>query len=120
MLTGSIPKLLQEAHAVKQALEEIGEGLPAGISASEMSDRITALEDIIRQLDTLNAETTRLINSKGDVAERVSDYRVSDYIVQSRSAIKGIFGSDSYEYDMVGGTRKSERKKPKRKDKPVE
>lgn len=117
MLTGSIPKLLQEAHAVKQALEEIGEGLPSGISASEMSDRITALEDIIRQLDTLNAETTRLINSKGDVAERVSDY-----IVQSRSAsaIKGIFGLDSYEYDMVGGTRKSERKKPKRKDKPTE
>ena len=115
MLTGSIPKLLQEAHAVKQALEEIGEGLPSGISASEMSGRITALEDIIRQLDTLNAETTRLINSKGDVAERVSDY-----IVQSRSAIKGIFGSDSYEYDMVGGTRKSERKKPKKKDKPVE
>jgi len=37
MLTGSIPKLLQEAHAVKQALEQIGEGLPAGISASEMS-----------------------------------------------------------------------------------
>jgi hypothetical protein len=28
--------------------------------------------------------------------------------------------SDSYEYDMVGGTRKSERKKAKRKDKPVE
>ena len=110
MLTGSIPKLLQEAHAVKQALEEIGEGLPAGISASEMSDRITALEDIIRQLDTLNADITRLIDSKGDVAERVSDY-----IVQARSAIKGIFGADSYEYDMVGGTRKSERKKPKRK-----
>ena len=110
MLTGSIPKLLQEAHAVKQALEEIGEGLPAGISASEMSDRITALEDIIRQLDTLNADITRLIDSKGDVAERVSDY-----IVQSRSAIKGIFGSVSFEYDMVGGTWKSERKKPKKK-----
>jgi len=38
MLTGSIPKLLQEAHAVKQALEQIGEGLPAGISASELSE----------------------------------------------------------------------------------
>ena len=114
MLTGSIPKLLQEAHAVKQALEQIGEGLPAGISASEMSDRIAALEDIIRQIDTLNADVTRLIDSKGDVAERVSDY-----IVQSRSAIKGICGPDSYEYDMVGGTRKSERKKPKRKDKPT-
>jgi hypothetical protein len=40
--------------------------------------------------------------------------------VQVRSVIKGISGPDSSEYEMVGGTRKSERKKPKRKDKPVE
>lgn len=34
--------------------------------------------------------------------------------------VKGIKGADSSEYDMVGGIRVSERKKPKRKDKPVE
>jgi len=110
MLTGSIPKLLQEAHEVKQALEKIGESVPSGISASEMSDRIAALEDVINQLDTLNAEQTRLVDSKTDLAQSVSDY-----IVQVRAAIKGILGADSYEYDMVGGTRKSERKKPKKK-----
>jgi len=114
MLTVSIPKLLQEAHAIKEALEQMGEGVPAGISASEMSDRIAALEAIISELDKENAKTTQLVNSKGDQARRVSDY-----IVQVRSVVKGISGSDSSEYEMVGGTRASERKKPKRKDKPT-
>ncbi|MCI5148214.1 MAG: hypothetical protein D3916_02225 [Candidatus Electrothrix sp. MAN1_4] len=39
---------------------------------------------------------------------------VIDYIVSSRSLVKGVFGSDSSEYDMVGGTRASERKKGRR------
>jgi cell division septum initiation protein DivIVA len=110
MVTKSIPKLLQEANEVKQALEKLSEGVPAGISASEMGDRIAALEDVINQLNALNAEKTRLVDSKADVAQRVSDY-----IVQVRATIKGILGADSYEYGMVGGTRLSERKRPKRK-----
>lgn len=115
MLTVSIPKLLQEAHAIKEALEQMGENVPAGISAAEMADRIAPLENIISELDKVNAQRTQLVNSKADVAQRVSDYAV-----QVRSVIKGISGSDSSEYEMVGGTRKSERKKPKRKDKPTE
>ena len=115
MLTVSIPKLLQEAHAIKEALEQMGERVPTGKSAAEMSDRITALENIISELDKANAHTTQLVNSKGDQARRVSDY-----IVQVRAVVKGIKGADSSEYDMVVGTRASERKNPKRKDKPVE
>jgi hypothetical protein len=115
MLTVSIPKLLQEAHAIKEALEQMGANVPAGISAAEMAERIAALENIISELDKVNANRTQLVNSKADGAERVSDY-----VVQVRSVIKGISGPDSSEYEMVGGTRKSERKKPKKKDKPTE
>jgi len=110
MLTVSIPKLLQEANEIKQALEQMGENVPAGISAAEMADRIAALESIISELDKVNANRTQLVNSKGDVAKNVSDY-----IVQVRAVVKGIRGADSSEYDMVGGTRVSERKKPKKK-----
>jgi predicted ATP-grasp superfamily ATP-dependent carboligase len=112
MLTVSIPKLLQEAHAIKEALEQMSEGVPAGISASEMSDRIAALEGIISELDKVNAQKTQLVNSKGDMAQRVNDY-----IVQVRAVVKGMLGADSSEYEMVGGTRASERKKAKRKEK---
>ncbi len=91
MLTNSIPKLLQEANEVKQALAAIGAGLPPEISAAGMEARIVELETVISQLDAHNVE-------------------------QSRAVVKGIFGADSSEYDMVGGTRASERSRPKKKD----
>lgn len=111
MLTGSVPKLLKEAGKVQQALEKIGAGLPDSISAAEMGTRIDTLEAKIDELDALNAERTRLVNEKGEQADELSDY-----IVRARAAVKGIFGADSSEYDMVGGTRASERKKGKRKE----
>ncbi|WP_446012062.1 hypothetical protein [Candidatus Electrothrix sp.] len=112
MLTRSVPKLLQEAGEVKEALEKIGAGLPDAISAAEMEARIAALQAKVSELDALNAERMRLVNEKGDIAEDLSDY-----IVQVRAVVKGLFGDDSSEYEMVGGTRASERKKPKKKDK---
>jgi hypothetical protein len=111
MIGGSVPKLLQEAGEVRQALEKIGEGLPTEISAAEMEAKITALETAVSDVDALNAERTRLVNVKGEKADDLSDY-----IVRVRAAVKGIFGTDSSEYDMVGGTRSSERKKPKHED----
>ncbi len=75
MLTVSIPKLLQEAHAIKEALEQMGANVPAGISAAEMAERIAALENIISELDKVNANRTQLVNSKADVAERVKRLR---------------------------------------------
>lgn len=76
-----------------------------------METRINTLEAAVAALDALNAERTRLVNEKGEEAENLSDY-----IVQVRSVVKGLFGADSSEYDMVGGTRASERKKGKKKD----
>ncbi|MCI5151089.1 MAG: hypothetical protein D3916_17190, partial [Candidatus Electrothrix sp. MAN1_4] len=109
MLTGSVPKLLKEAHQVKEALEKIGDGLPDSISADVIATKIGALEAKVGEIDAVNADKTRLVNEKGDLAEDVIDY-----IVSSRSVIKGVFGTDSSEYEMVGGTRASERKKERR------
>ncbi|WP_339132691.1 MAG: hypothetical protein WGN25_10835 [Candidatus Electrothrix sp. GW3-4] len=106
-----MPKLLKEAHQVKEALEKIGDGLPDAISADVMATKINALEAKVREIDSVNADKTRLVNEKGELAEDLSDY-----IVRSRSTVKGVFGADSTEYDMVGGTRASERKKGKRKE----
>ncbi len=108
MIGGSIPKLLQEAGEVKQALEKIGAGLPPEISAAEMENKIAELETAVSDVDALNADRTRLVNVKGEKVDNLNEY-----IVRSRATVKGIFGTDSSEYDMVGGTRVSERKKPK-------
>lgn len=105
MPSKSIPKLLQEANEVKKALEKIGAGLPEGLTAADMAAKIAGLEAVVGEVDAANADLTRLVNRKGEQAEAVSDH-----IVQVRAAVKGIFGADSSEYDMVGGTRTSERK----------
>jgi hypothetical protein len=110
MIGGSIPKLLQEAGEIKKALEKISATLPAGISAADMAAKITALETVVSELDAVNADRTRLVNSKGEQAETLSDF-----IVQVRLAVKAVCGSDSSEYEMIGGTRASDRKKPKKK-----
>jgi hypothetical protein len=58
----------------------------------------------------VNADRTRLVNSKGEQTETLSDF-----IVQVRLAVKAVCGPDSSEYEMVSGTRASDRKKPKKK-----
>ena len=110
MLNKSVPKLLQEANEIKKALEKIDDRLPDGLKAADMETKMDELETVVDDLDAVNAERTRLVDRKGERAENLSDH-----IVQVRSAVKGIFGADSAEYDMVGGTRISERKHYARK-----
>ena len=109
MLTGSIPKLLKEAGQVKEALEKIGPGLPESITVAEIETRIAAVEAKVSAIDAVNAEKTRLVNEKREEAESLSDF-----IVRARSGVLSVFGKDSSEYDMMGCTRLSERKKGKR------
>jgi len=42
-----------------------------------------------------------------------------DKVKRVRASVKGLYGDDSSEYEMVGGTRKSERKTPTRKPRTV-
>ncbi|WP_417910361.1 hypothetical protein [Candidatus Electronema sp. PJ] len=70
MLTNSIPKI-----------------------GAEMETRITELETVIGELDTLNVDRTGLVNLKRKIAEAASNY-----IVQARAVVKEIFGEDSSEY----------------------
>ena len=111
MIGGSIPKLLQIAGEVKEALGKISADLPADVSVAEITARIDDLEGAISALDALNAERTRQVNVKGDKAGALSDY-----LVHVRTSVKAACGPDSSEYEMVGGTRSSERKKPKKKE----
>jgi len=111
---GSIPKLLQEAGQVKEALDKIAKALPGGISAKAAAEAIARLNEAIAKLDGLNAERSKLVNEKASTASELQAF-----IVKARLAIKVECGDDSSEYEMAGGTRKSERKRPVRKQKPT-
>ncbi|MCI5150760.1 MAG: hypothetical protein D3916_15485 [Candidatus Electrothrix sp. MAN1_4] len=109
IMSKSVPKLLQEANEIKQALEKIDDRLPDGLKAADMESKMGAVESVVDELDAVNVERTRLVDVKGEKTGNLNDH-----IVQVRSAVKGIFGANSAEYDMVGGTRTSERKRPAR------
>ena len=102
MLNKSVPKLLQEANEIKKALEKIDDRLPDGLKAADMESRMGEVESVVDELDALNADRTRLVDVKGEKTGKLSDHIV-------------LFGADSVEYDMVGGTRTSERKRHARK-----
>jgi hypothetical protein len=113
MAGSGIPKLLQDAGQVKEALEKIGTALPGGVSAKVAVEQIADLNGAVSKLDNLNAERTKLVNEK-----RASAKNLRAFITKARLAIKVECGDDSSEYEMAGGTRRSERKKAVRKPKP--
>ena len=64
------------------------------------------------QIETLRTQLEDLINQRNDSSKVLNEYNTRAF-----SAIRGIFGPDSSEYEMAGGTRSSERKTPVRKPK---
>lgn len=75
---------------------------------------LVALEAAVKSADELveakRAELTPLLNARNDKAAQLNKV-----LVQARKAIAGYFGEDSDEYELAGGTRKSERKPPGRR-----
>lgn len=75
---------------------------------------IAALDTAVGEADGLvdakRAELTPLLNTRNDQAALLNTV-----LVQGRKAIAGYFGEDSSEYELAGGTRKSERKSPGRR-----
>ena len=70
-------------------------------------DRAQAIQTEIRNLE---ARLTDLRNQRDQV-----NTQSWSYVVRLRSAIKAIYGDDSSQYEMIGGTRRSERKPRRRK-----
>ena len=112
MASRSIPKLIDEALKLKEVLESIGKPLPGGVSVGNLENLITELQTISAKVDSVKAQLTKLVNEKGSASKNLGAF-----ITKAKLAIKVEFGPDSSEYEMAGGIRASERKKPVRKPK---
>ena len=80
------------------------------VALKDYQASIKAVSDLNDEISDLRDQLTKLINDRDDAAGILSGYNT-----RALSAIRGIFGPDSTEYDQAGGTRTSERKKPVRK-----
>ena len=84
------------------------------VTFKNYQDTITEVEDFDSQIEELSHQIGGLRDQRDDAAKTLNGYNT-----RALSAIRGIFGPDSAEYDQAGGTRSSERKSAKRKAKTV-
>jgi hypothetical protein len=75
------------------------------LSIAELEATLKSGEALRQEISSLETQLTDLRNKRDEV------YSVAwEYVTRLRSGIKAIYGDDSSEYEMVGGTRRSERK----------
>lgn len=78
---------------------------------------LTSFADDVAQVKNIHAQITALELQLADLRNRRDDRltKMWDAIKRIRASIKGAYGDDSSEYELVGGTRMSERKRTPRK-----
>jgi len=74
------------------------------LTQAEMQAGMERVGAIVTQINNLEAQLTDLRNQR-DAAKS----ELWDQVKRVRSAVKGIYGDDASEYEVVGGTRRSER-----------
>jgi len=103
--------VLVQAQAVIEAWKKIDPALTIGqLTPDSLTTDLQQAAPIQAELDSLDAQLTDLRNRRD--ALFVS---IWDKLKRVRAGVKGIYGDDSSQYEMIGGTRMSERKSPTRK-----
>jgi len=103
--------VIKQARDVVQAWKNIDPAFKVG----EMD--VSALEgevaDAVSIQDRISSLKTQLTDQRN--AGEAANTSVWDKVKRTRNAIKGVYGDNSSQYEMAGGTRLSERKTPARK-----
>ena len=103
--------VLEQAQSVLDALIQIDANMNVGgINSATLSIDIATATQLVSQMNTLEAQLTNLRN------ERDTRYtELWDKLKRVRNGVKANYGDDSSEYEMIGGTRLSDRKPVARK-----
>ena len=101
---------LKQAQDVLIAWEQIDPGLTLGpLKLEEVSAEIEAVHALKIKISDLKITLINLRNQRDEAV-----LAVWDKVKRVRSGIKGLYGDDSTQYEIAGGTRRSEKKKPRR------
>ncbi len=106
---------IDQAEVVLEAWKNIDPALQLGGMA------LAALEGETTQVRTLYAQISSLETQLIDLRNQRDALTLSvwDRLKRVRTGVKSLFGDDSSEYEMVGGTRLSDRKHPARQEEPA-
>jgi hypothetical protein len=110
------PNLLEQAASMQDAWARMDSGLKIGsLNLTALITDIGGLRGIESDLVSLENQMTALRNQRDALQQSTWDK-----VKRVRAAVKGIYGDDSSEYELVGGTRLSDRKTARRTPPPVE
>ena len=105
------PDFLHQAATRVRAWAQIDLKLAFGnLTVASLSMEIEKAQALDIEISDLE---TALLNKRNQRDEVYAN--VWDGMKRVRAAVKGIYGDNSSQYEMVGGTRMSERKSPSRK-----
>jgi len=105
--------VLEQAQSVLAAWNQIDAEVTFGsLNNAALNSDIAQANQLLNQMNALEAKLTNMRN------ERDALYReMWDKVKRVRNGVKANYGDDSSQYEMVGGTRLSERKPSTRKAK---
>jgi hypothetical protein len=114
MATRNYPAdVLEQATDTLAACKQIDPELRAGsLTQAVLSEDVAEAQSVQQQITVLEMQLTGLRDQRDGRLNRIWES-----VKRMRSTVKGTYGDDSTEYDLVGGTRRSERKRPIRKAK---
>lgn len=102
--------ILEQVQACLEAWKRIDPDLKIGeLSRESLNDLLSQGRKIGTRFDALEAELTELRNQRDQVF-----WESWQVLKRLRAGIKAVYGDDSSQYEMIGGTRLSERKTRKK------
>jgi hypothetical protein len=106
------PDVLKQAQDVAGGLNQMGTAAPTlgTLTPATLAADVTAAIALEAEMVKLEAQLTDKRNQRDALY-----CQLWDKVKRVRSGVKGIYGDDSSQYEMVGGTRVSERKTPTRR-----
>jgi hypothetical protein len=108
--------VLTQAIDVQEALGQIDEGLAYGnVNMAALVTDIAQIRSLEHSLSSLETQLTEMRNRRDAVCKSTWDK-----VKRVRAGVKATFGDDSTQYEMIGGTRLSDRKTARRTVTPVQ
>ncbi len=106
---------IEQAEVVLEAWKNIDPALQlGGMALAALEGETTQVRALYAQISSLETQLIDLRNQRDSLT-----LSVWDRLKRVRTGVKSLFGDDSSQYEMVGGTRISERKHPTRQEEPA-
>lgn len=101
---------VQELRQLADVLNTLKVKLPNGVTGADIRKVADEADKDLQSIAAAKTQLAKMQDAKDTKVAKLKQHRTD-----LRTGVKAIFGDDSAEYQMVGGIKKSERKRPTKK-----